>query len=112
MSSTAGVESVDAGCYRRNLTLAGAAGSFEINPMPGKDALRLTLQLPDHSLLMPVVASIRRMFDLDANPAAIQQVLGQDRRLDRQASAHDCRDHIRACIYRPCPCGQLVPHRT
>ena len=77
----AGVESVEPGRYRRNLTLAGAAGSFEISPAAGKDALRLQLQLPDHSLLMPVVASIRRMFDLDANPAAVQQVLGQDRRL-------------------------------
>jgi AraC family transcriptional regulator of adaptative response / DNA-3-methyladenine glycosylase II len=77
----AGVEFVTPGRYQRNIMLGGASGSFVVEPMPGKDALRLDLQLADHSQLMPVVARIRRMFDLDANPAAIHEVLGQDRRL-------------------------------
>jgi AraC family transcriptional regulator of adaptative response / DNA-3-methyladenine glycosylase II len=32
----------------------------------------------EHGQLMPVVAQVRRMFDLDANPAAIAATLGQD----------------------------------
>ncbi len=75
------VESVTPESYRRNILLAGTSGSFEIRPVRGKNALRLELQLPDHRLLLPVVARVRRMFDLDANPAAIHQVLGQDPRL-------------------------------
>jgi AraC family transcriptional regulator, regulatory protein of adaptative response / DNA-3-methyladenine glycosylase II len=76
-----GVEVATAQSYRRNFTLGSAPGSFEVRPAAGKNALHLQVQLADHSLLMPVVARIRRMFDLDANPAAIQQVLGQDARL-------------------------------
>jgi len=77
----AGVEFVTPRSYRRNITLGGTSGSFEVSPMAGRDALRLELQLADHSLLLPIVTRVRRMFDLDANPAAIHQVLGQDRRL-------------------------------
>ncbi len=77
----AGVESVTPQSYRRYIMLGGAPGSFEVSTVAGKDALRLQLQLADHSLLLPVVTTVRRMFDLDANPAAIHQVLGQDRRL-------------------------------
>jgi len=77
----AGVEFVTPWSYRRNITLGGTSGCFQVSPIAGKDALRLELQLADHSLLLPIVTRVRRMFDLDANPAAIRQVLGQDQRL-------------------------------
>ncbi|MCB1687206.1 MAG: DNA-3-methyladenine glycosylase 2 family protein [Halioglobus sp.] len=77
----AGVETVSPTRYQRNITLAGVAGSFAISPVSGKDALHLELQLADHRLIMPAVARIRQMFDLDANPAAIHEVLAQDPRL-------------------------------
>ena len=77
----AGVETVTDRCYQRNIRIKGAAGSIEVSPIVAKNALRLTLQLEDRSLLIPVVARVRRMFDLDANPAAIHAVLGRDRRL-------------------------------
>lgn len=76
-----GVERVTPDSYQRNIAPGGAAGSFRVTPLPGKHALRLELQLADHRLLMPMVARVRRMFDLDANPAAIAGVLAQDRRL-------------------------------
>ena len=76
--AVAGVETMTAQCYQRNLWLGGAPASFQVSPLPGKHALQLTLQLPDHSLLMPVVARVRRMFDLDANPAVIALTLGRD----------------------------------
>ncbi len=79
--AVSGVETVSAAGYQRNITLGGVAGRFEVSPLPGKNALQLRLHLEDHRLLMPAVARIRQMFDLDANPAAIHQVLGQDRRL-------------------------------
>ena len=76
-----GVESVTPESYRRNIILDGAQGQVEVRPLPHRNALQLEVQLSDHSMLMQVVARIRRMFDLDANPAAIHQVLGQDRQL-------------------------------
>ena len=77
----AGVETVSAEGYRRNLWLAGAPASFQISHLPARNALELQLHLVDHSLLMPVVAQVRRMFDLDANPAVIRQALAQDAQL-------------------------------
>jgi AraC family transcriptional regulator of adaptative response / DNA-3-methyladenine glycosylase II len=74
----AGVETVTEQSYQRNLWLAGAPASFRVRPLRGKHALQLELQLPDHSLLLPVVTQVRRMFDLDANPAVIRDSLGQD----------------------------------
>ncbi|MEZ5503934.1 MAG: AlkA N-terminal domain-containing protein [Halioglobus sp.] len=79
--AVAGLETATACSYRRNIRTGGASGSFIVRPLAGKHALQLELQLADHSQLMPVVARVRRMFDLDANPAAIQAVLGRDRRL-------------------------------
>ena len=46
-----------------------------VSPIEGRDALSLRLQLPHYGELMPVVANVRRMFDLDANPKVIQQAL-------------------------------------
>ena len=76
-----GVESVTPTRYQRNILVEGAPGSIEVTPALHRNALQLEVQLADHSQLMPVVARVRRMFDLDANPSAIQQVLGQDPRL-------------------------------
>jgi AraC family transcriptional regulator of adaptative response / DNA-3-methyladenine glycosylase II len=73
-----GVESVNSNSYQRNIQSGDAPGSFTVRPLPGKHALQLDLQISDHGQLLPTVARVRRMFDLDANPAAIRQVLGQD----------------------------------
>jgi len=77
----AGVESVSARRYQRTIVAGNARGSLAVSPVAGKHALRLELQLPDQRLLMTVVARVRRMFDLDANPAAVHEALGQDKRL-------------------------------
>lgn len=77
----AGVESVTEQEYRRNISVNGSLGSIAVSPIAGKHALRLEVQLADSRQLLPVVANVRRMFDLDANPAAIAQVLGQDPRM-------------------------------
>jgi AraC family transcriptional regulator of adaptative response / DNA-3-methyladenine glycosylase II len=76
-----GVESVTSGSYQRNVSLGDTWGSITVKPMAGKNAIQLTLTLTNRHLLMPLVTRVRSMFDLDANPAAIHQVLGKDRRL-------------------------------
>ncbi len=73
-----GVEEVSSGCYRRRLLLEDHPASFAVSPVRGRHALQLELQVPDHTLLMPVVAGVRRMFDLDANPAVIRDTLQRD----------------------------------
>ena len=73
-----GVEQVDANCYRRNILVDGKVGQIQVSPIPGKNALQLLLRLPAHGKMMPIVAKVRRMFDLDANPAAIREALASN----------------------------------
>lgn len=86
--AVAGVETVDDSGYHRKLLLAGQPASITVRPTAGRDALELELQAEDHRLLMPVVAGVRRMFDLDANPAAIAATLSQDTTLAPLLRAH------------------------
>ena len=73
-----GVEQVGDGHYERNLLVDGNPGRFRVEPQRGRDALRLRVEIADNSQLMPLVARVRRMFDLDANPRAIAAALGRD----------------------------------
>jgi AraC family transcriptional regulator of adaptative response / DNA-3-methyladenine glycosylase II len=73
-----GVEQVTAESYGRNIRLEGATGAIRVRPEKNRHALQLEIKMPDHRLLMQVVARVRRMFDLDANPGAIAGVLGAD----------------------------------
>jgi AraC family transcriptional regulator of adaptative response / DNA-3-methyladenine glycosylase II len=73
-----GIETVAADCYTRNLWLAGQPASITVKPVPGRDAAELQLKAADQSQLLPIVTRVRRMFDLDANPAVIAQTLGRE----------------------------------
>jgi len=73
-----GVEQVDEKAYRRNLLLNGEAGHFRVSKIPERDALQLELSSADPGQLMPIVAMVRRMFDLDANPQFIKDALSRD----------------------------------
>ena len=78
-----GVEAVDldAGVYRRVVELAGLPGVIEVWDTPADGALRLRAHLPALDGLVHLVAAVRRQFDLDADPEAIDTVLARDRRL-------------------------------
>src|SRR4051812_35375737 len=75
-----GVEAVDldAGVYRRTIEVAGAPGVLEAWNEPDRNALRLRAHLPAFDGLVHVVAGVRRLFDLDADPRAIDGVLAAD----------------------------------
>lgn len=73
-----GVETAAPDGYRRNLRFGHEEGWITVTPVKDKPALLLGMQLPDNALLMTTVANVRRMFDLDANPAAIQDALSRD----------------------------------
>jgi AraC family transcriptional regulator of adaptative response / DNA-3-methyladenine glycosylase II len=76
-----GVEWAEGDKYQRQLLLDGRPGYLQVSPVKGKNALLLETSLPDIAQLMPLVARVRRVFDLDANPGMIGDVLRGDRAL-------------------------------
>ena len=79
-----GVESVADGVYRRVVHMAGKIGTIEVR-YTGRLALTVSPELLP--VLMPLVARVRRMFDLDARPDQIRAVLGRDKLLGKLVAA-------------------------
>jgi AraC family transcriptional regulator of adaptative response / DNA-3-methyladenine glycosylase II len=73
-----GVERVMADQYVRSFRLGPTAGWLSVRPVPEDRELELTLSLTATSALAPVVARVRRMFDLDADPISIGGHLAAD----------------------------------
>ena len=69
-----GVEEVDGDTYRRSLVLPFGTGIVELTPRPG--TVLCNLRLDDMRDLTAAVARCRRLLDLDADPAAIADMLG------------------------------------
>ncbi|HEY1812446.1 MAG TPA: DNA-3-methyladenine glycosylase 2 [Kofleriaceae bacterium] len=76
-----GVEQIVDGAYNRIVHLGGATGEITVRPAPRRDALELEVAPALLPVLMPLVARVRRMFDLDARPDLIAGVLRRDRTL-------------------------------
>jgi AraC family transcriptional regulator of adaptative response / DNA-3-methyladenine glycosylase II len=74
-----GLEEVDAETYRRALRLPHGTGTVALTPLPEYVAARL--RLADVRDLAPAVARCRRLFDLDADPVAVDATLAADRAL-------------------------------
>lgn len=72
-----GVEQIDADSYSRRFALAGATGTLRVSQIADDDALALTVDFPRTAQLADIRARVRRMFDLDADMAAIQARLGR-----------------------------------
>ena len=70
-----GLEEVAANSYRRSLHLPSASGSFFAEHLPEKYGFAVTLWLQSDSDLPVAVATIRRLLDLDADRATIDQQL-------------------------------------
>jgi len=74
-----GVERVDEHSYARVFGPSDAPGWLRLSAWPdGEHALRLQLHCPQPSQLLGVVTTLRRMFDLDANPQAIADTFHHD----------------------------------
>ncbi len=74
-----GVEIVGEREYRRVVHIEGHVGAIRVEHTGRALALAVAPSLLP--VLMPLVARVRRMFDLDAQPAAIAAVLGRDKTL-------------------------------
>jgi AraC family transcriptional regulator of adaptative response / DNA-3-methyladenine glycosylase II len=71
-----GIEEVDGGSYRRGLRLPHGPAEVDLTPLPGY--VGATLRLTDVRDLAPAVARCRRLFDLDADPEAVDGLLAED----------------------------------
>ena len=80
---TAGVEQVREGAYRRAVRLGSSQGWVSVTADPARPALRAEVAPSLGGALMPLVARLRALFDLDARPDVVAAWLGADRLLAR-----------------------------
>ncbi len=74
----AGMEVVTDESYSRVITLGTRTGMITVSHAPEADALRVAVRFPQLNALPIIIARIRRMFDLSAEPTAIAAVLQAD----------------------------------
>ncbi len=75
--AVAGLDTVEHGRWTRALRTQRGAGLVTVQSTDGTNLLA-TLRLTDNRDLMPVIAQLRRMFDLDAQPTDIAEGLAAD----------------------------------
>jgi AraC family transcriptional regulator of adaptative response / DNA-3-methyladenine glycosylase II len=80
-----GVERAGATGHARTLALPHGAATTLLEPQDGH--VRATLRLTDPRDLGPAVARLRRLLDLDADPVAVDAVLGADPALAPRVAA-------------------------
>lgn len=73
-----GVELVAEGCYRRSVALGEQRGWLEVRTDPSAPRLHARLSLSLARQPLAVVAGLRALFDLDAEPEPIAEQLGAD----------------------------------
>jgi AraC family transcriptional regulator, regulatory protein of adaptative response / DNA-3-methyladenine glycosylase II len=73
-----GVEHVAGGVYRRVVHVGDATGTIEVAQANDRAALLLSVSPSLVPVLMPLVARVRRLFDLDARPDLIAAALARD----------------------------------
>src|SRR5262252_4296682 len=72
-----GIERVDDGGYVRSIELHGQQGSVCVRPIE-ENTLEARIRFPKLSALPVIIARLRRVFDLSADPVAISDHLAQD----------------------------------
>ncbi|OXM68108.1 DNA-3-methyladenine glycosylase [Amycolatopsis vastitatis] len=111
-----GVEEVTSETYARTLRLAHGTGVVRLTPLP--DHVRCELRLTDLRDLGSAVSRVRRLLDLDADPAAVTRVLGADPALAplvaevpgiRVPGAVDGEELLLRALLSEVPLGEDVP---
>jgi AraC family transcriptional regulator, regulatory protein of adaptative response / DNA-3-methyladenine glycosylase II len=72
-----GVEAVKDGVYARAIVIGDAKGAFVAQPT-GTDRIAVTVHFPKLEALPAIIARVRRLFDLAADPLAIAEHLSRD----------------------------------
>src|SRR5262245_17577435 len=73
-----GIDRVTAQDYARTLSVNGATGTVTIRPAHDRQALRVVVRFPILSALPTIIARVRRVFDLAADPVPITAHLAKD----------------------------------
>ncbi|MGB7195994.1 MAG: AlkA N-terminal domain-containing protein [Collimonas pratensis] len=81
-----GVETVADDSYSRCISLDGAQGTVLVRQGAG-NALQVTIRFPRLASLAAIIARLRRMFDLAADPHIINSQLGEDPLMARLTAA-------------------------
>ena len=87
-----GIERIGPDAYERVLGPPDATSRIRVEAVPGKSELLLEIRSPDPRAIPGILQCARRVFDLDAVPDAVADVLGQDPLL---AAALDKRPGLR-----------------
>lgn len=83
-----GVEHVSAGRYARVFELDGTLGALTVSDAPARSALRVQIQCERLRALPSIIARVRHVFDLGADPEVIARELGRDPLLAPRIAAH------------------------
>ena len=78
----AGLERIVDDCYYRSISLDGAHGTVAVRPGAG-NALEATIRFPRLASLSAIIARLRRVFDLAADPEIINGQLAEDPLMSR-----------------------------
>lgn len=81
-----GIEHVDTNSYARCFALNGDVGTLRVAQAKCAHALELTVDFPDRALLREIESRVRRMFDVNADMAAINARLSSKPPLRRQVT--------------------------
>jgi AraC family transcriptional regulator of adaptative response / DNA-3-methyladenine glycosylase II len=76
--ATPAVELVDGQRYLRTVRIGEHRGWVAVSKVKDRAALRAEVSLSLSGALVPLVARLRRLFDLDAHPAVVAEHLGKD----------------------------------
>ncbi|HET9594706.1 MAG TPA: AlkA N-terminal domain-containing protein, partial [Anaeromyxobacteraceae bacterium] len=85
--SVPGVERVERGAYRRTVRVGERVGWLAVRPGSGT-ALAAEVSSSLSGVLVPVVARLRALLDLDAHPAEVDEHLGRDALLSPLVRRH------------------------
>ena len=85
MRAIPGVEVVESNTYRRVIALDGAVGTIAVRPIDD-DRLSVAVRFPRPSALPRILARVRGVFDLSADPVGIGEVLARDPDLARMVA--------------------------
>jgi AraC family transcriptional regulator of adaptative response / DNA-3-methyladenine glycosylase II len=82
-----GVEEIVGDAYRRSFEVEGVQGIVTVRPLTGRDQLEARVEISEPVALIRIAERLRRLFDLGADPGAIEAPLRGDPRLAARLDA-------------------------